>query len=92
MAAETAPKRTREEVEAAEEAPVDAKKSKVDSMETESSPTPSSGPVTIGYKTFESGAAAYEYFKKLHSKLRKYQNLNEVGWATGGGFGVLENG
>lgn len=47
-------------------------------VEVADAPTSTSEPITIGYKTFETGAAVYEYYKKLHSKLRKYQNLNEV--------------
>lgn len=35
-------------------------------------------PVTIGYKTFASGKEAKDYFHTLISKLRKYQNLNDV--------------
>lgn len=39
---------------------------------------PPQEPVTIGYKTFVSGDAALQYYRTLISKLRKYQNLNDV--------------
>lgn len=43
-------------------------------------PTPQNAePVKIGYKSFASGAACYEYFHNIISKYRKNQNLNEVG-------------
>lgn len=41
-------------------------------------------PVTIGYKTFATGDAALTYYRTLISKLRKYQNLNDVRWAGWG--------
>jgi hypothetical protein len=42
-------------------------------------------PVQIGYKAFATGKDAQTYFQGLVSKLRKYQNLNEVrqGWREG---------
>ena len=42
-------------------------------------------PVQIGYKAFATGKEAQTYFHGLVSKLRKYQNLNEVhqGWREG---------
>lgn len=36
-------------------------------------------PVTIGYRTFATGKQCYDYFHSLMTKLRKYQNLNDVG-------------
>ena len=44
-------------------------------------------PVRVGYRTFTSGKEAYRYFHTLVSKLRKYQNLNEV--SVWGGDGPL---
>ena len=35
-------------------------------------------PVHIGYKAFDTGKDCYKYFHGLITKLRKYQNLNEV--------------
>ncbi|KAL6777638.1 hypothetical protein ACKKBG_A15045 [Auxenochlorella protothecoides x Auxenochlorella symbiontica] len=64
---------------------VDAKKQRTDegndavegsdAMEVE--PPSTSQPVTVGYRTFENGAALHEYYQGLHSKLRSYQNLND---------------
>lgn len=45
--------------------------------------TETSAPVQIGYKTFNSGKEAKAYYHNLISKLRKYQNLNDVS-AVGG--------
>lgn len=35
-------------------------------------------PQTIGYRTFNTGLECYKYFHGLITKLRKYQNLNQV--------------
>ncbi len=47
-------------------------------------------PVQIGYKTFNSGKEAKAYFHNLISKLRKYQNLNDVSTAGLGTAAVLQ--
>lgn len=49
-------------------------------------PKKPSGPIKIGYRTFQTGAECYKYFQNLMSKLRKNQNLNEVRacWAAVG--------
>ena len=45
-------------------------------------------PVQIGYKTFPTGKDAYKYYHGLISKLRKYQNLNDVSLGSGKGQGT----
>lgn len=93
VAAETGVKRSLEEAEVADveakklraeeagtvEAPSTAEANGAAADAATEDPTPStSEPIVVGYKSFESGTALYEYYKMLHSKLRKYQDLNEV--------------
>lgn len=58
--------------------PAKAQKTDADDAAATKQAAPAQEPVTIGYKTFETGKQAYDYFHKLMKDLRKYQNLNDV--------------
>lgn len=58
--------------------PAKAQKTDADDAPATKQEVPAQEPVTIGYKTFETGKQAYDYFHKLMKDLRKYQNLNDV--------------
>lgn len=73
--------------EAAAEAEADAAEPSAEGAEAASAEAAAEAapaePVTIGYKTFAAGKECFTYYHGLITKLRKYQNLNDVSGGRG---------